>query len=32
MEEQKEMLQQEFESWKGNAESLDDVLVMGVKV
>lgn len=32
MDEQKKLLSQEFESWKGETEQLDDVLVMGVRI
>jgi len=30
--EQKEILNQEFESWKGNLEQVDDVCIIGIKV
>jgi hypothetical protein len=32
MNEQKEYLDQFFENWKGNAEQVDDVCVIGVKI
>jgi sigma-B regulation protein RsbU (phosphoserine phosphatase) len=32
MAEQKDILQQEFDSWKGNLEQVDDVLVIGIKI
>lgn len=32
MEKQKELIQQKFNSWKGNLEQIDDVLVIGVKI
>lgn len=32
MEEQQERLEQEFESWMGNHEQMDDVIVMGIKL
>lgn len=32
MEEQKEILEQTFDEWRGNYNQLDDVLIMGVKI
>ena len=32
MEEQKSILMDEFEKWKGNLEQIDDVLVIGIRV
>ena len=32
MEEQKEILEQHFESWKGNLEQVDDVCIIGVRI
>jgi serine phosphatase RsbU (regulator of sigma subunit) len=32
MEEQKTVLNTKFESWKGNLEQVDDVLVIGIKI
>jgi serine phosphatase RsbU (regulator of sigma subunit) len=32
MEDQKLLLDQEFEKWKGNLEQIDDVLIIGVKI
>ncbi|NOZ47009.1 MAG: SpoIIE family protein phosphatase [Chlorobi bacterium] len=32
MKEQKEILNQTFEAWKGNYEQIDDVLIIGIKV
>jgi serine phosphatase RsbU (regulator of sigma subunit) len=32
MEEQKEILELEFNMWKGKYEQIDDVLVMGIKI
>jgi len=32
MEQQKQLLEQHFEDWKGNREQVDDVLVIGVKI
>ena len=32
MQKQHELLEQEFENWKGNEEQIDDVCVIGVKV
>ena len=32
MEEQKKIIEEEFEKWKGNLEQLDDVCVIGVKI
>jgi len=32
MKEQKEILEKNFEEWKGNHEQIDDVLVMGIKI
>jgi len=32
IEKQKQMLDQEFESWRGSIEQIDDVCVIGVRV
>ena len=32
MNEQKKILEQTFDGWKGNLEQVDDVLVIGIKV
>jgi hypothetical protein len=32
MREQKEILDDSIERWKGNLEQIDDILVMGIKV
>jgi hypothetical protein len=32
MSEQKEVLAQEFQNWKGDKEQIDDVCVMGIRI
>ncbi len=32
MDEQKNILNQKFEDWKGNLEQVDDVLLIGIRV
>jgi hypothetical protein len=32
MAEQKEILNNAFENWKGNLEQIDDVVVLGIKI
>jgi len=32
MAEQKQLLEQTFEEWKGNLEQVDDVLIIGIRV